>query len=361
MLLMPLIGPALLTAAVLLLLEKLAPRIGLVDAPRGHRTHEIATPVVGGLGMGVGFLAAWWWLPQTCLEPAACGGAMLMLWLGCYDDRFELRSRTKFILQWLIIAVAFGLSETLILTLGGFGLHGEELILPSAVAILMTWFGSVGLVNAVNMLDGLDGLAGSAVLMSVGWFTFAAWLIGDFDTAVLLLLLASLIIVFLGFNLRLPGRAHARVFMGDAGALMLGFLLAWSAVHLSQLPDGIPPVVALWICALPVIDTLTVMWKRHLRGRPKMQAGRDHLHHLLRARGLSVCQTVLVEAAFAFLCGLTGVSLWLMGASDWQMLMALLLVASVYAHLVMAGWAVVRSRAGQIAAVPAASSRESVQ
>lgn len=270
-----------------------------------------------------------------------------MLLLGCYDDRFNLRSRTKFLWQWLIVGLSFGISDTLIHSLGELSPIGRELRLAAPLAMLLTWFGAVGVVNAVNMLDGLDGLAGSVVLASIIWFIFAAWKIGDDGTLIPLLLLAAAIIMFLLFNLPLPGRSHARLFMGDAGALLLGFLLAWSAIHLSQQNDGIPPVLALWICALPVLDTLAVILKRRLRGRPTMQAGHDHLHHLLRARGLSVGQTVLLETSLAFLSGLIGVTMWQSGASDWQMLLAFLLGAGVYACLFLTGWRTIRRRAGR--------------
>lgn len=336
--LLPLVSTICLTGAVLLLLEKLAPRIGLLDHPVGHSTHDIATPIVGGLGVACGIVLPWLMIPSPFLHPAALWGAVLMLLVGFGDDCRNLRARTKFLLQCLIVGFVFPLSGALLHTLGELSPGGGELLLAAPLAWLLTLFGAVGIINAVNMLDGLDGLAGSVVLGSFGWFAFATWWIGDTDALPLLMALIASITVFLCFNLRLPGRPHARLFLGDAGSLFLGFTLAWVAVRLSQRVGGIPPVLALWFCAVPVFDAVTVMLKRRLRGRPLMQAGRDHLHHLLRASGLSVGRTVLVESMLVIAFGLIGLAMWQTGISELAMLLTFLTGAAAYARLTLAAW-----------------------
>lgn len=339
----PVLTSAALTSLALLFLERSAVRLGLVEKPGGHRIHLNVTPVVGGIGMAIGMQLTW--LLWMRVHPGGwiAAGAIALLITGIVDDRFGLRARTKFVLQATIAGLALALDGSLLHTLGEL-LPDHEIRLAAVSALAFTVFAAAGIINGMNMLDGLDGLAGTVALVAVGWFAFAAWSIGDLKAMTDQLSIAGAVAGFLLFNARLPGRARARLFMGDAGSMLLGFLLVWIAIDLSQRPNGLPPVIALWICAMPILDTIAVMLKRRRKGRPLMSAGRDHLHHLLLGSGLSVEMTASVEAALGAIAGGAGITFWLLGWPDWQVLVVFLVTTGAYLHLFLGGWKALRER-----------------
>jgi UDP-GlcNAc:undecaprenyl-phosphate GlcNAc-1-phosphate transferase len=164
------------------------------------------------------------------------------------------------------------------------------------------------------MIDGLDGLAGGIALVVTVWLLVMCLSapVPDWGDIGALLTLAMVIFGFLAFNLRHPWRARASVFMGDAGSTMLGFVLSWFLIHLSQGDRSVmAPVTAVWILALPLMDTVSVMVRRICAGRSPFAADRQHLHHLLLGFGLREGQVVALLLVTALLVGGFGV------AADW--------------------------------------------
>jgi UDP-GlcNAc:undecaprenyl-phosphate/decaprenyl-phosphate GlcNAc-1-phosphate transferase len=169
-------------------------------------------------------------------------------------------------------------------------------------------FCCVGVLNATNMIDGIDGLAGGLVLLALaamGWFAWRA------DAGVELAVLACVgaaTLAFLAANAPLAGRA--RVFLGNGGSLVLGCVVAWAVIRLSQGPTrAFAPVTGLWLFAVPLIDTVSVMWRRLAERLSPFQADHSHVHHLLMRAGRSARATwVLLLAA-----GLLGVALGVAG------------------------------------------------
>lgn len=338
------------TSFALLVLERCAPQLGLVEKPGGHRTHKTPTPVVGGIGMALGLLVTWWLFHDRFFPGIEIvTGAFALALVGLVDDRNGMPARWKMALQASIAGLALALDGGLLFSLGEL-LPAIDVRLVTAVALPFSVFAVLGVINGVNMLDGLDGLAGKVVLVALGWFSLCAWLVGDPSTMVGNLAIAGVVGAFLLFNERFPGRRRARLFMGDAGSMLLGFLLAWVAIETTQRPDGIPPVIALWICAVPILDTIAVMVKRFRRRRPLMTAGRDHLHHLLRGRGMSVAGTALVVASIGAISGLVGVAGWLYEVPEWMMFVLFLVFSAAYVHVFLSAW--IELRALQAIEVP---------
>lgn len=302
--------PAYLTSfavacGLILLLAPLARRIGLVDSPRAHKAHLGDVPLVGGIAIFCGFLFGVLALdvPLNDLRPLFAGSALLVI-VGVLDDFKELDPRSRFVPQ-----IAAGLMMTLwggvrLTDLGA--LSGPDETLLGAWSLPFTLLSVVGVTNALNMLDGIDGLAGGLTLITLTILGLVALSAGEATSAGVLLALASSVLAFLCFNLRLPGRNRARVFMGDAGSMFLGFAVAWFLVRLSQGDEpAIEPVTALWVVAIPLMDTVGTMLRRLLRQRSPFLADREHLHHLLQRMGLSVGGTVAaILAASALMAGI---------------------------------------------------------
>jgi UDP-GlcNAc:undecaprenyl-phosphate GlcNAc-1-phosphate transferase len=175
----------------------------------------------------------------------------------------------------------------------------------------------VGVVNSINMMDGMDGLGGSISLIAFAWYAAVAALSGldvQFMTA---LSFCGAIAGFLIFNLRFPWQAHARVFLGDAGSLMIGFALGWFAIDLTQGHERtFPPIAALWVVLLPLADCVSLMTRRLRARKSPFAADRQHIHHYLLARGFSHSQTLGILVAFSTLFGAVGFTGWRLGVPE---------------------------------------------
>ena len=255
-----------------------ARRVGLVDQPRGRRQHRHAVPLTGGLAIFFGFAASGLTLD---IEPHLLYGLFLpagiLLIAGVLDDLFELRPIAKFALQFVAILSAVLLGGLRIESLGN--LLGTGPVLLGEWSIPFTIFAVVGVINAINMIDGMDGLAAMIVVAALAWFGVSAYSVGATLEVALIVVLVGAVAGFLAFNFRIPWGREALVFMGDSGSAVLGFLVAWFAIELSQGPHrALYPISAVWILAVPILDTLSVMLRRVARRRSPFQGDRDHVH-----------------------------------------------------------------------------------
>jgi UDP-GlcNAc:undecaprenyl-phosphate GlcNAc-1-phosphate transferase len=162
------------------------------------------------------------------------------------------------------------------------------------------------------------------MLISISGLGIIAWSSGEMQLIGAPILLAGAILAFLLSNLRPEG--PGLVFMGDAGSLFLGFVLAWSLIEVSQGEHRLlPPVTALWLFALPLVDTISMMLRRILLGRSPFLADREHFHHVLLAAGLSPKQTLILMSLLALAgvgVGLAGYFLGLFVLHFWTIMRA---------------------------------------
>ncbi len=291
------------TLVAIFSLRPLARRIGLVDRPNERKRHSGQVPLIGGLCFFLGTLAGlsyFGYLDRFVVCLLAVGALILLT--GLLDDMDDLSPRTRLVIQAGTAGLVI-LTTGIYIDGGGYLFGGEEFRLY-ALGIPITIVAVVGLINAFNMLDGIDGLAAGLAIVSivsimafmgVGWPTMGV--------ALLLQILAVTLVPYLCVNLGWPdGR---KIFMGDAGSTLIGFLVAWSLIFLSQREaTQLAPVDVLWCVALPVMDTLTVMYRRIRSGRSPFKPDRQHLHHLLLNAGSSPRQAlVLLVGASALLAG----------------------------------------------------------
>ena len=296
------------TMLAMWLLVRQAPRLGLLDqpdaGPDARKRHAVPTPVVGGLAMLLACLAASpLVLPLSRYVVGLGVAALIVVAIGAYDDRRDVRWYWRLgwqMLAGLVIALWGGAR---IEELGAaFGLHSLSL---GPWAIPFTVFATVGLINAMNMIDGADGLAGSLALAALGMLCAAAIYAGNDRLAERVLIVCGALAAFLLWNLRFPGHARARAFMGDAGSGFLGLVIAWVAFRLTQ-NEGHPvnPVLALWLLPIPVMDCLVLIVRRLQEGRSPFSAGNDHIHHLMADAGFRPMQVVGVLVGFSLMTGL---------------------------------------------------------
>ncbi|MCP3917043.1 MAG: undecaprenyl/decaprenyl-phosphate alpha-N-acetylglucosaminyl 1-phosphate transferase [bacterium] len=275
--------------------------MGWFDHPGGRKMHGRPVAYLGGAAVfvacSIGLASLVFLVPEPvaallALEPemlALILGAGLMFSVGLLDDVLLVRPRTKFVAQVAaaLIAYASGIRiETIHVS--------DELVLefgPLSAVVTALWI--VGITNAVNLIDGLNGLAAGLALIAcvaIGWVAHMAGLTA---TAILLVAMLGALSGFLPYNLK-----PARIFLGDAGSMMLGFLLASTAVIAAAKTATIVgvglPIIALGI---PILDTLFSMLRRVLEGRSPFSADRNHIHHRLLALGFDQTRIVLLLCA----------------------------------------------------------------
>ena len=189
----------------------------------------------------------------------------------------------------------------------------------------------------MNMSDGLDGLAGGLALISLTALMLIVIQAGADQYYIKLLPLMAAVSAFLVLNLR--PRQPALVFMGDAGSLFLGFTLCWFFIRFTQGPAPLmAPVTALWLVALPLIDTLVIMARRIAKGRSPFAADREHLHHILLAAGFSPKAVLGIMLLLAMAAAGVGLFSHFLHAPDFVMFWGFMLCLGGYHLLISRAW-----------------------
>lgn len=295
----------------------LADRLGMVDAPCLRKRHEGTIPVIGGLAIYSALLLFSFFYPFW----SAYNGKWLitlglpLLLIGMADDRWDLSASHRLVVEVCCSLFAVLYCGVRIDDIGQLwpGLGGSLVLL----ALPLTIVGMVGAINAMNMTDGVDGLAGGLAALTLTALAVMAYPRHS-EIALQLLSMVAALVGFLVFNSRFFGRSRAAIFMGDGGSIFIGFAIVWYLVTLSQGRDAvITPVSALWLFAVPLVDTVTIMIRRVARGNSPFSADREHLHHILMLAGFGVNRTVLIILGLQSLCILIGIGSIYYRVPDW--------------------------------------------
>jgi UDP-GlcNAc:undecaprenyl-phosphate GlcNAc-1-phosphate transferase len=317
------------TVAFVLLSRPVAQRWGWLDSPGHLKSHQEPTPLVGGPAIFVGITLAVVFAGPKLGANHLLFNMLPLLLLGLVDDIWELRPFSRLIVQVAVILQMILVHQASFISLGN--LFGSGDIALGALTIPFTVFAMVGLMNAINLADGMDGLAGGYAAVALGLLALAATTLGANGLLITLLISLGAVLGFLVFNLRHPWRARASIFMGDSGSLILGLVLGAVTYKITQRPVSfMPPVVALWIFALPLMDTVAIMIRRIAQGKSPLSGDRQHLHHLMSEAGFSHGQAVAVLLAAALLSGVAGLVAWQLGVPEWAMMAAFLLASGAY-------------------------------
>lgn len=274
------------------ILRRFALASDFVDKPGNHKSHVHPIPYLGGVALMLSVLVGM--LFQSRAAPRV--GAIILAAsalgaVGLIDDHRTVTPRLRILIEMAAGAVAIVAGLRVSVT-------GTA---PVDILITLVWI--VGITNALNLLDNMDGLAaGTATVVSLSVFALA--ILGD--QSVLATVSAAVAGACLGFLVY--NRRPASIFMGDAGSLFLGFVLAVLTVDVT--PESTPPMsfaVPVMLMALPLLDTATVILGRLRHGCQVTLGGKDHLSHRLRARGLSPGMAVLVLLACEVAVGILAV------------------------------------------------------
>jgi UDP-GlcNAc:undecaprenyl-phosphate/decaprenyl-phosphate GlcNAc-1-phosphate transferase len=263
----------------------------LLDEP-GHRTvHMSLTPRLGGIAIFAGFTSAFTMFGTFDTEiQQILAGCLVLFFIGLKDDIISVSTFKKFFVQVLATGIVIFIGDIRVTSFNGLlGLYE----LPIGISYAFTFLMIVGVTNAINLIDGLDGLAGSITLficLVFGIYFFNQGTSSASYMAVLAFSLAGALVGFLRYNLY-----KAIVFMGDTGSLVCGFITAILAVKFIEYkiePTG--PAIAVSILILPITDTLRVFIVRMSKGKSPFSPDKNHIHHLLKEKGLNSIQIVSI-------------------------------------------------------------------
>jgi len=273
------------------LMGRVAHRTGAVDTPTDERRmHELATPLLGGLAMYLGWMVSVMLLVEVDRSVwGIIGGATIVVAVGLFDDLYELEPVVKFIGQLLAIGVAVYFDTRI--TRIGVPFTGITWHLPLAASLLVTGFWMAMIINMVNFIDGLDGLAAGVCGISALTFAVISLATGFASMGVLAAVLAGATFAFLRFNFH-----PASIFMGDAGSMLLGFVLACVSVEsVMKGTAAVALLLPLLVLGVPFVDLFLIVWRRWRRGVPFYAPGQDHVHHdLVLVHGFSQRKSVLL-------------------------------------------------------------------
>jgi UDP-N-acetylmuramyl pentapeptide phosphotransferase/UDP-N-acetylglucosamine-1-phosphate transferase len=292
-----LIVPAVLTAYVISYISmpaiiRIAELKEFIDSPDGGRKlHQRFVPTMGGVGIFAAFIISysiWGQVVSLGSFPFFIAALLILFLMGVRDDIVELTPFKKFVIQFVaasILVIGGGVS------LGSFsGLLGigELNLVQGAIASIVIL---VAIVNAYNLIDGIDGLAGGVGVIASGILGIWFWGAGFLSYAILSFSLSGALIGFLAFNM-----FPARIFMGDTGAMSIGFILGYLSLEFLILNHGLTAqpwhitngeVLAISILIIPIVDTLRVIGIRLKKGVSPFKADRSHIHHEILNLGIS--------------------------------------------------------------------------
>lgn len=298
--------------------KRFAFMVGAVDQPNQRKVHTRVMPRLGGLAIFAAFAGALFVVLPVLQEFNAnavaallVGGSIIVL-TGALDDRFELSPKLKLLGQLLAACVVAAFGLTIDVTLINLPFVGEEWLKDlSWLSVPLTILWIVGVTNAINLIDGLDGLAGGVSAIATATMMVLALMMGNVTVVLLCAVLLGSVIGFLFYNFY-----PAKIFMGDSGALFLGFSLATMSVLGFKQATLVSFVVPLFVLGVPLSDTFFAIVRRIVNKTPISMADKNHLHHCLLRLGLSHRGAVLVIygisivfSAFAILMSQTNM-LW---------------------------------------------------
>lgn len=328
----------LVTIFIIHLLRPVARKLELVDMVGGRKQHAGNIPLIGGMAIFAGFLFALLTFNISLLPfRPLLAAAGLLVFVGVLDDFRELTPRSRLFAQLLAAIIIVMWGDICLRNLGDLFNFGD--ITLSYLSVLVTIIAVVGVINAVNMTDGLDGLAGGLVFIQLALMAFICFHASFINNFHMLILILATLFGFLIFNFPFWPKKQASVFLGDAGSMLLGLLLVWFAVSLTQAPNkAVAPVTMLWIMTLPLYDLFTSIIRRIVKRQSMFQADCGHFHHIFQIAGYKKATITYIMCALSLLLGIMGLLMNYNQVPQWIMFSAFLGLFLLYYLAVAHAW-----------------------
>ena len=313
-----------LTLLMMPLAIRLSNKTGIVDKPDDRKLHDTDIPILGGLVIAISFIVSCFFFLSLNQQLFGFFAGLIVITLtGLIDDLKHINHILKFIGEIAASLIFLIFSGNMIITFGDLIAIGPldtgNLALPISV------FCMVGVMNALNFADGLDGLAGGISIIACLFLIYFAFICNSWPYLIILSALFGSLLGFLYYN-----RHPAKIFMGDTGSLVLGYILSAMCIMLVQESaciSSILPISMAIVMGIPIVDALLVMTIRMIKGRSPFFPDNTHLHHRLLILECSHANTVRIIYLLMLSCGLLAVVL--RPFSEWLQFMIGVFYASV--------------------------------
>lgn len=315
-------------------IKPIAIAYGLVDKPNARKVHTGHVPLVGGISIFVAVLASSAiFLPDTLELRMFLIASAMIVFIGVLDDKYDISVRIRIIGQIIIASLMIYGVGGYISNLGDLLGFGD--IRLGFFGIFFTYFSIIVAINAFNMIDGIDGLLGALSLNAFASIAILFFLSGNYQYLSYPLILATALLPYLIYNLGLFNKQSKKIFMGDAGSMFIGLSVIWLLCMGSQGESAsFRPVTALWVCALPLIDMLSVVLKRIKKRTSPFKPGRDHLHHVLQGVGCCQKTTLLIMCLFSVVMSIIGIVSNYYNVSEMIMVILFVFVFITYHNII---------------------------
>lgn len=325
--------PFLISFAISLILTpvviKVGPKFGYLDIPKDNRRmHKRPMPIAGGVAI---YLAATFailvFIPLNKNIISLLIGSTVILISGLLDDKFSISPKAKIFFQ-LVAGLIIALSGSQIEFFTNI-ISTKEVVWLKYLSIPVTLFWICGITNTVNLIDGLDGLAAGISLISAVSLMFIALKMNLLAVAIIAAAIGGGCLGFLPYNFN-----PAKIFMGDTGALYLGFMLSYISIQgVMKYATTLMIFVPVLVLGVPVFDTAFAMIRRYISGKKIFAADKGHLHHRLLALGLTQRQTVLILYAISLIFGILANVI-----SDFDPVIGIIISLLIIILIFLVGW-----------------------
>lgn len=246
-------------------------KLKLIDKPNERSLHQVEKSRAGGIAIFLSFIIGLIFF-NVNLSFYLVLGFFIVFFLGIYDDIKNLSSKIKFF--WIMVAATFLYIDGYFIT--SIGVFSKlDLIMPPFIAYLFLLFAVVGFINAMNLIDGLDGLSSGIGIVILISFAYIGFKYSDN-----FLFYISMTLIFSLFGFLIFNWYPSKIFMGDTGSLSLGFVIVVLSIY-SINSNYISAVSVLLLAAVPILDTLIVMFRRISQKKNPFKADKTHIHHVI--------------------------------------------------------------------------------
>jgi len=333
------LGAAFLTTVIgIYFFAPLTHKLGLTDKPGQRKQHEGVIPLVGGLVIyAVMVCAALLLVPVSIELMYFLVAAGLVVFTGAVDDRFGISFKLRFIIQAIAaLVIILGVGDKLT----SFGdLIGLGEIQLGYFSIPLTMLGFLAVTNAFNMLDGMDGLAGGISLVAFIGLYVATYPLKSDATQIIISLIIGSLLAYQMFNLNFFPRHLPKVFMGDAGSTLLGFVICAFLIRYSQESKPIiRPVLALWLVAIPLMDMMSTFFRRLRHGKSPFYPDLTHIHHIFMRAGFNKKATLIVIMLISSALAVIGLTFEALEVPSWLSFGLFITLGVIYAMIIGRAW-----------------------
>ena len=276
--------------------------VKLIDFPNSRKIHHKPIPLIGGLLIAFSLLSYIFFFNQNIFYNIVFYPSLIIVIIGLIDDFLNINYIYRFLVQFFVSSIII-FSGFYIKGIGDYGYFNADNLY--IIGIILTYLSILAITNAINFSDGIDGLSSSLIFNSIITLFVFTFISGTYHTDFFLIIFAIILFIFIFFNLGIFNRY--KIFLGDSGSTLIGFLFGWILIYYaSPVNNFIHPVLAIWCITLPLYDLSNVIINRISNNKNPFKPDMSHMHHLLLKLLKSQTKTLFLLICFSLMLNSIG-------------------------------------------------------